>query len=98
MMRVIFWPIISSLVWPNIVSAALFQDVTLPLRSLPTIASSEDPAIAASQKRASSSRPCAWGGESGSDVASPATAGGWDDTPSGVASAGVAAEPARVVS
>ncbi len=49
------WPIISAAVKPNIRSAAVFHEVTIPFRSLPTIASSLDSTIAA-KSRASRSR------------------------------------------
>jgi hypothetical protein len=43
-------PIISEAVYPNIRSAALFQEVTMPLGSLLTIASSDDATIAPSRR------------------------------------------------
>jgi hypothetical protein len=72
-MRVIDWPTISSAVYPNINSAARFQEVTMPFRSFPTIASSDEPAIAASQKRESSgdNRPVAAAGPSAKDTDCP---------------------------
>src|SRR4051812_17307082 len=53
MMIVIGFPITSSAVYPNIRSAARFHVVMIPLRSLLTIASSDDSTIAARRTAAS---------------------------------------------
>jgi hypothetical protein len=55
MIHVIGRPMISAALNPNILSAARFHEMMIPSRSLPTIASSVDSAIAVSHACASSS-------------------------------------------
>ena len=47
------WPTASSAVYPNSCSAPLFHDVMMPVRSLLTMASSDDSTIAARRNAAS---------------------------------------------
>src|SRR4051812_43402615 len=56
MMMVMGWPIASAAVQPNIRSADAFHDMIFPVKSLLTIASSEDATIAAKRDGDSSGR------------------------------------------